>query len=336
MSKRRFLAVCAAAAALAFSSLAAQAQDATKASLRLKWLPQAQFAGFYYAKEKGFYKEEGIDLTINPGGPNLLTENLVATGADTFGLSGGTDSVMGAIDKGLPIVSIGVAHQITPFVFVTRESGPVKTLQDVEGKKATTWFTGANYVLLGMLANAGVDPSKVDLQPQQVSVTPFVNGDIDVITATWYNELYTIRDRMKGEPLKMFVAEDFGMTFPRDTLIVSKETAQNNPELVKAFLRASIKGWKEAIKHPDEAVDIIMKASPTLNRAHQEYMLTEAYRLMTAGKASTEGLFYVDQAAIKTAHDFLLANKALPAAVDVNASFDGSFLNAIALEERLP
>lgn len=336
MSKRRFLTVFTAAATMVFASFAAQAQDLTKASLRLKWLPQAQFAGFYYAKEKGFYEDEGIDLTINPGGPNLLTENLVATDADTFGLSGGTDSVMGAIDKGLPIVSVGVAHQVTPFVFVARENGPVKTLEDFTDKKVTTWFTGANYVLFGMLSNAGVDKSKVDIQPQQVSVTPFVKGDIDVVTATWYNELYTIRDRMKDEPLKLFVAEDFGMTFPRDTVIVSQKTAKENPKLVQAFLRASIKGWKEAMQHQDEAVDIIMKAAPTLNRAHQEYMLKEAYRLMTAGKAGTEGLFYIDHDAIQTAHDFLLTNKALPAAVDLTAAFDSSFLNAIDIEARLP
>lgn len=337
MIKRHFLAACA-AAALVLMPLAtpAQAQELTKVSLRLKWLPQAQFAGFYYAQAKGFYEEEGLDLTINPGGPNLLTENLVATGADTFGLSGGTDSVMGAIDKGLPIVSVGVGHQVTPFVFVARENGPVKTLKDFEGKKVTTWFTGANYVLFGMLANAGVDRAKTDIQPQQVSVTPFVTGDIDVITATWYNELYTIRQRMKDEPLKLFVAEDFGMTFPRDTLIVSKETAQQKPELVTAFLRASIRGWKEAMKNPEEAVDIVMQASPTLDRAHQEYMLTEAYRLMTAGKAKTHGLFYVDKEAIQVAHDFLLENKALPRAVDLDSTFDGSFLERIALEERLP
>ena len=317
MMKRRLLTQLVIAATLGLTSLSVLAQASAapvKASLRLKWLPQAQFAGFYYAQAKGYYKDAGIDLTINPGGPNLLTENLVATGADTFGLSGGTDSVMGAIDKGLPIVAVGVAHQITPFVFVTRADGPVKSLKDFEGKKVTTWFTGANYVLFGMLANAGVDRAKVDVQPQQVSVTPFVNGEIDVATATWYNELYTIRDRMGAEKLKTFVAEDFGMTFPRDTLIVSKETAQQKPELVKAFLAASIRGWRDAMANPKEAVDIVMKVAPTLNRAHQEYMLTEAYRLMTAGKAKTEGLFYVDDAAIKTAHDFLLENKALPKA----------------------
>ena len=175
------------AIALATGSLvtAAPAAELQKASLRLKWLPQAQFAGFYVAAAKGYYKAEGIDLTINPGGPNLLTENLVATGADTFGLSGGTDSVFAARDKGLPIVCIGVSHQITPFIFVTRKDGPVKTIQDFKGKTVTTWFTGANHVLNGMLAKEGIKPDELKIQPQQVSVTPFVDGNVDVITATY-------------------------------------------------------------------------------------------------------------------------------------------------------
>jgi NitT/TauT family transport system substrate-binding protein len=338
MITRRSMTALALAASLTALALPLQAQtkEPVKASLRLKWLPQAQFAGFYVAQAKGYYKDVGIDLTINPGGPNLLTENLVATGADTFGLSGGTDSVLAGVEKGLPIVSVGVAHQITPFVFVARKDGPIKSLKDFEGKKVTAWFTGANYVLLGMLAKAGVDRSKVDLQPQQVSVTPFVNGEIDVVTATRYNELWSIRDRMGADKLQMFVAEDSGITFPRDTLIVSKETAQKNPELVKGFLRASIRGWREAMANPKEAVDLLMKIAPTLNRAQQEFMLAEAYRLMVAGKAGSEGLFYIDPPAIQAAHDFLLSNKVLAKPVDTSVAFDASFLKSIPLAERRP
>lgn len=339
MKTRRLFTLLAWAAtfALAAPALAAPAaKEPLKATLRLKWLPQTQFAGFYYAVAKGYYKEEGIDLTINPGGPNLLTENLVATGADTFGLSGGTDSVMAAIDKGMPIVAVGVSHQITPFVFVTKKDGPVKTLKDFEGKKVTAWFTGANYVLFGMLANQGVDRAKVDIQPQQVSVTPFVNGDVDVVTATWYNELYTIRQRVGEQNLRMFKAEDYGITFPRDTLIVSTKTAQEQPGLVTAFLRASIRGWREAMAHPKEAVDIVMKVAPTLDRAHQEFMLTEAYRLMTAGKAGAEGLFWIDPAAMQKAEEFLRTNNVISKPVDVSKAFDSRFLQAIPVAERRP
>ncbi|GGK07122.1 ABC transporter substrate-binding protein [Pseudomonas matsuisoli] len=318
---------------LGFSSIAA-AQDMTKASLRLKWLPQAQFAGFYVAQAKGYYKDEGIDLTINPGGPNVLTENLVAAGTDTFGLSGGTDSVFAARDKGLPVISIGISHQLTPFVFVAKKDGPVKTLKDFEGKNVTTWFTGSNYVLFGMLADQGIDQKKVKIQPQQVSVTPFVDGDVDVVTATWYNELNTIKSRVPEDNLRLFVAEDYGITFPRDTLITSEKVAKENPELVKAFLRATLRGWKDAINDPKGAVDTVMAVAPTLERPHQEAMLTEAARLMEAGSAKDNGLFTIDMAAVQKAHDFLLKYEVVKKPVDLKAAFHPEFLEAIPLSDR--
>jgi NitT/TauT family transport system substrate-binding protein len=332
LSRRHTLAALS-AAALAMGSFAtatpSAAEDLVKASVRLKWLPQAQFAGFYVAQAKGYYKAEGIDLTINPGGPNLLTENLVATSADTFGLSGGTDSVFAARDKGLPIVCIGVSHQITPFIFVTRKDGPVKTLQDFKGKTVTTWFTGANHVLMGMLAKEGIKADELKIQPQQVSVTPFVDGSVDVITATYYNEFYTIQSRMPKDSLKTFVAEDYGITFPRDTLIVSETTAKEKPDLVKAFLRASLKGWKDAF-------DAVMAIAPTLDRAQQEFMLTEVKRLMTAGKAAQNGLFWIDPDAIKATHDFFLEYGVISKPLDLAAAYDASFLESVPVPERKP
>lgn len=339
IARRTFLSTLAAGAALAgagLGALPAMAADPVPATLRLKWLPQAQFAGFYVAVAKGYYKAEGIDLTINPGGPNILTENLVATGADTFGLSGGLDSVFAARDKNLPVVCVGISHQMTPFFFVVRADGPIKTLQDFKGKKATAWFTGANHVLKAMLTKAGVDPALVDLQPQQVSVTPFVDGQIDVVTATKYNEYYTIKTRMGEEKLRTFVAEDFGVTFPRDTLIVSEQTAKEKPELVKGFLRASIKGWKDAFADPKGAVDTVMKVAPTLDRAHQEFMLAEAAKLMLAGQVKQNGLFWIDMDAVKSAQQLFLDAKVISKPVDLAATFNRSFLEAIPLADRLP
>ena len=313
----------------------AGAQTLTKASVRLKWLPQTQFAGFYLAKARGHYAAEGIDLTINPGGPNLLTENLVATGADTFGLSGGTDSVFAARDKGLPIVCVGVAHQTTPFVFVARADGPIKTLQDFRGKTVTAWFTGANYVLLGMLAQAGLKPGDFTLQPQQVSVTPFVDGQVDVITATVYNEYYTLVTRMGADKLHRFVPEDYGITFPRDTVITSEAVAKEKPELVRGFLRASIRGWREALREPRAAVDAVMAVAPTLDRAAQEFMLTEAGKLMVAGQGAQQGLLWIDQAAVRSAHDFLLKYDVIKKPVDLVTAYDRSFLESIPVADRL-
>jgi NitT/TauT family transport system substrate-binding protein len=322
--------------ALLIGAAGARAEEPVHASLRLKWLAQTQFAGFYVALARGYYRQEGIDLVINPGGPNLLTENLVASGADTFGLSGGTDSVMAARDKGLPIVCVGVAHQITPFVFVARKDGPVKTLQDFRGKTVTTWFTGANDVLYAMLAANGIPQGALTIQPQQVSVTPFVDGAVDVVTATVYNEYDTLKDRMGEAALRIFVPEDYGVTFPRDTVIVSEATAKERPKLVEGFLRASIHGWRDAIADPKAAVDIVMAAAPTLDRRHQEEMLTGVIGLMEAGPAKQDGLFWIDPAAVRKAEALLVDNGVISKPVDLAAAFDSHFLTAIPLADRLP
>jgi NitT/TauT family transport system substrate-binding protein len=212
----------------------------------------------------------------------------------------------------------------------------VKTLQDFKGKTVTTWFTGANHVLNGMLAKEGIKPEDVKIQPQQVSVTPFVEGSVDVITATYYNEFYAIQSRMPKDSLKTFVAEDYGITFPRDTLIVSETTAREKPALVKAFLRASLKGWKDAFADPKGAVDTVMAVAPTLDRAQQEFMLGEVKRLMTAGKVVQDGLFWIDPDAVKTAHDFFLKYGVISKPLDLAAAYDASFIESIPLADRLP
>ncbi|WP_245293903.1 ABC transporter substrate-binding protein, partial [Methylobrevis pamukkalensis] len=111
-------------------------------SVRLKWLPQAQFAGLYVAKAKGFYEEAGLDMTINPGGPNLNAETLVGSGNDTFGIASGTEGVLYAREKGLPVVCIGMDQQVTPFAFVTYDDSGINSVKDFKGKKVAVWFTG--------------------------------------------------------------------------------------------------------------------------------------------------------------------------------------------------
>jgi len=120
---------------LLLGGLPAAAQE--KASVRLKWLPQAQFAGIYMAKEKGFYLAEGIDMTINPGGPNISAEALVAAGTDQFAQGGGVDSQVTSRAKNLPLVTIGIMHQKTPFVFISHADSGIKAVKDFKGKKVS-------------------------------------------------------------------------------------------------------------------------------------------------------------------------------------------------------
>ncbi|HEY4065903.1 MAG TPA: ABC transporter substrate-binding protein [Burkholderiaceae bacterium] len=315
------------------TAINAGAAELTKASLRLKWLPQTQFAGYYMAMAKGYYKDEGIDLTLNPGGPNLQCETLVASGADTFGVSGGADSVIAARIKGLPVVSVGMVGQVTPLVFVVRKDGPIKTLEDFRGKKVAVWFNGANLVLFRMLASKGIQPSEMTIQPQQIGVTPFVDGSVDVIGAFTYNELLSIQNRVGADKLRLFTPGDFGVALPVDSLIVSEQTAKDKPELVKAFLRATLRGWQDVYKDPKAGVDVVMKVAPTLDRDLQERQLTEVLRLMNSGQAKSQGLFYLDPGELQKAHDLL--RPTMTKDVDLKQAFDGSFLNSIPVPSRL-
>lgn len=336
MNRRKLLKTVAALAAVPVLPKIASAAGLTPASLRLKWLPQAQFAGYYVAAANGYYKDNGIDLTINPGGPNLLTENLIATGGDTFGIGGGVHTLLAGVDKGLPLVCVGVAMPHTPFVFVYRKNGAIASLKDLPGKNVTTWFTGANIVLNAMLEREGIDPSSVNIQPQQVSVTPFVDGQIDVVTATRYNEYYTLMQRVGEENLARFVAEDYGISIQSDLVIVNQDTARAKPELITAFLRASAKGWIKAFADPKATVDILLEVAPTLDRGHQEFMLAEVEKLVIAGNVAEKGVFSMDMDAIKATHDVLLANKAISKAVDLDKAFDVNMLAQIPVSERIP
>jgi NitT/TauT family transport system substrate-binding protein len=235
----RLLAAVAASMAL-LSALPASAAE--KVSLRLKWLAQAQFAGFYVAKAKGFYDQAGLDLTINPGGPNLNVETLVASGNDTFGLAGGTETVLLAREKGLPLVCIGVTVQKTPFTYVTYKDSGITKVQDFAGKKVATWFTGTQYTLYSMLAAGGVKQSDLTIVPQSGSMAPFVEKQFDVAAATYYNELNTLKEQGLGDKLTLIKPDDYGVVVQQDTVLVSEKYRNEKPQQVQAFMNATVKG----------------------------------------------------------------------------------------------
>jgi NitT/TauT family transport system substrate-binding protein len=314
------------------SALPAVAAD--KVSLRLKWVAQAQFAGYYVAKAKGFYDQAGLDLTINPGGPNLNVETLVASGNDTFGVAGGTEGVLLAREKGLPLVCIGVAVQKTPFTYVTYKDSGIKTVKDFKGKKVATWFTGTQYTLYAMLAKEGVPQSDLTIVPQSGSMSPFIEKQFDVAAATFYNELNTLKEQGLGDKITLIKPDDYGVVVQQDTVLTTEKFRSEKPEQVQAFLNASIKGWKYAMQNKKEAIDIIMAASPSLNRPHQEAMLDEFEKLLKAGQGTTEGVLAIDMPAISKVHDNLVLYKALKAPGDLAKAYDATFWAKVPVADK--
>jgi len=311
-------------AAVAGFSAIGSAAAADPVSVRLKWVAQAQFAGVYVAKAKGFYEAGGLDVTINPGGPNVNVETLVASGADTFGVASGTEGVLYAREKGLPLVAIGMSQQITPFAYVTYNETGINSVKDFKGKRVATWMVGPQYTLYSVLAAEGLKQDEVNIVSQPFSMQPFIDKQFDVATVTLYNELNTLKEQGITD-IKIFMPDDSGVTTQQDAIVTSEKMIKEKPEQVQAFLDATLKGWKYAFEHKAEAVDIVMAAGSGLERKHQELMLDEIQRVMTAKAGTTEGLGYIDMKSIETVQADLIKFGAMKTPVDLKAAFDSAF-----------
>lgn len=301
--------------------------------MRLKWVTQAQFAGFYVAKAKGFYDAEGLDLTINAGGPNVNGETLVASNSDNFAVAGGMESLLAARAKGLPVVAIGQMLQRTPSAYVTRATSGIKSPKDFKGKTVSTFFSGAHNTLFAMLAKEGVPQDAVKVIPQAVSLAPFLEGQVDVATVMIFNELITLRNR--GIDLTVFRAEDFGVNFPNDMIITNETTLKERPKVVQAFMNASLRGWKYAAENQEEALDILLKAAPGLDRKHQGAMLAEYVKLMTADRGSRDGIGVPDMERLGAVRTFQIERKAV-APVTMESAVNRSFWEAVPAAYKKP
>jgi NitT/TauT family transport system substrate-binding protein len=301
------------------------ASAAESVSIRLKWVPQAQFAGIYVAKAKGFYSDAGLDAKINPGGPNINVETLVASGADTFGIASGTEGMLYAREKGLPLVCI--------FAYVTYDTSGIKTVQDFKGKKVATWFTGTQYTLYSVLAHEHIAQSDLQIVAEPFSMQPFIDKQFDVGTVTVYNELNVLKEQGVNN-IKLFYPDDSGVTTQQDSIVTSEKMIKEKPAEVQAYLNATLKGWKYAFEHKSEAIDIVMAAGSGLDRKHQELMLDAIEKLMTANAGGKEGLGAIDLKSISDVQDSLVSFKALKAPVDLKAAFDTSFWAKVPLDDK--
>jgi len=330
---RRFRGLFTAAAVVSVLAHSVAASADEKVSVRLRWLPQAQFAGYYVAKAKGFYTKNGLDVTINPGGPNITVETLVGSGADTFGVGGGPEAMLYARDKGLPLICVGMTLQQSPHVFVALKKSGITTLADFKGKKVSTWFTGAQYTLYAMLATQGIKPGDMTIVPQAATMTPFVDGEFQVATATRYNEFVTLQEQGVTD-LTVFKPADFGVTAQADSIVTNEAFLKAHPAQVQAFLAATLEGWKYALQHKAEAIDIVMAAAPSANKPHQVAMLNQLDGLITAGKDGSKGIGRIDMDIVKTIQARLIKYDALKKPVDLNAAFDTSVWDKVPAEDK--
>jgi NitT/TauT family transport system substrate-binding protein len=259
------------------------AKPPEKISLALQWLTQCQFAGYYVALEKGYYREEGIDLNILPGAADSNPIQLVTMGTAQFGTRWFADLVT-AVDKGSPVQSIAQIFGSSGLVLVTRADSGIRQPRDFAGRSVGVWFFGNEVQFYALMSQAGVDPSRVRVSPLQSSLKPLLSRQLDVVSAMTYNELPALlRSGLKREQLRVFDFNDYGLDFPGDVLFAPRALVTDRPELARRMVRASLRGWRDALDDPDASVRIVLKHDRTkkLEAAHQRDQMREVSRLVS-------------------------------------------------------
>ena len=294
--------------ALAVAALPAYrgiAQETTlkKASYMPHWVPQAQFAGYYVAFEKGYYVENGIDLQILRGGPEQPSSTWLQEKKADFA----TLFLSTAIEKraeGIPFVNIAQMVQRSALLLVTRKDSGIRTPADFDGKTITLWpeFSLQPTALFRKL---GVKPR---ILPQRNTMNLFLRGGASVASAMWYNEYHLLLNTgLNEDELTFFHYDDYGLSFPEDGIYVLEETYRNDPELCKGFVRATIKGWQYAFAHPEEALDIVMSyvkaASMPTTRIHHQWMLGVMEKIMLPEGKDTRMGYLSEEAYTNVTHE---------------------------------
>ena len=263
MKYSRLAAILAAAIAVVAAPLA-HAQD--KVSLRLNWYLGGLHVPFYYGKERGFYAAEGIDLTINEGRGSANTVQVVAAGSDTFGLADSSSVILTA-SKGADIKSVMSLLNTTGFSVVSLAESGIKTPKDLEGRTvAVTPGDPLGQLLQAVCKANSVDCAKIGMVQVDpaAKVVMVLEKKADALLGGADDQYFLIK--YKGaNPAAMRYA-DWGANIVGMTILTSGETIKKNPDLVRRFVRASVKSWEETKKNPGAAVDAALKAKPDLNR----------------------------------------------------------------------
>jgi NitT/TauT family transport system substrate-binding protein len=259
-----------------------------------QWSPQAQFAGYYAAQDMGFYAQQGLEVEIIPGGANNPSGPALAAGETEFAsmfLSRG----LILRSQGVPVVNVAQIVQRSGLMLVAKKDSSIHAPQDLEGKTISLWPE--------FRAQPQAFFHKYDLEVNTIrqgqSMDLFLMGGVDAASAMSYNEYLTIiNSGVNKEELSTFYMADYGLNFPEDGIYCQESLLRQDPEVVRSFVQASIKGWQYVLSHPEQALDMVMqrvrRARLPTNRVHQKGML-QGMREIISPNASKEHIGWMDR-----------------------------------------
>ena len=278
------------AIALALGIAAGTAHAADNVTLQLKWVTQAQFAGYYVALDKGFYKDAGLDVTIKAGGPDIAPAQVIAGGGADVVLDW-MPSALASREKGLSLVNIAQPFKSSGMMLTCRKDSGIKAPEDFRGKTLGVWFYGNEYPFLSWMSSLGIptdgSDNGVTVLKQGFNVDPILQGQADCVSTMTYNEYWQIIDAgLSADDLVVFKYEDQGVATLEDGMYVLEDNLADAAfaDKMVRFVAASMRGWKYAEDNSDEAAEIVLDndASGAQTEKHQKRMMGEIAKL-TAG-----------------------------------------------------
>jgi NitT/TauT family transport system substrate-binding protein len=291
------VAVASAAAVATHASAASQQAKLTKVTLQSKWVPQAQFAGYYAALAKGFYKQAGLDVTIKAGGPDIIPEQVVASGQAQFGIDW-LPSLLSARDKGTDLVNIAQVFARSGMTQLTWKSSGINSIAKMKGKKVGNWLGGNEFELFAALTKNGMDPEHnkgVTIVQQPFDMGLFLGHKIDSASAMTYNELAQVLESKNPKTGKLYKLSDLnvikmqnvGTGMLEDGLFSTGKWLKSpaNQATAVKFIGASLAGWIYCRDHVQDCTNIVLKQGPTLPHGHQLWMTNEINKLVWPSKS---------------------------------------------------
>ncbi|WP_103256009.1 ABC transporter substrate-binding protein [Tabrizicola aquatica] len=274
----------------AFVAAMATSASAEDVKLQLKWVTQAQFAGYYVAQAKGFYEEEGLNVTILPGGPDIAPTQVIAGGGADV-MVDWMPAALAAREKGLPLVNIAQPFASSGMMLTCLKETGITSPADFADKTLGVWFFGNEYPFLSWMSQLGLatdgSPGGVTVLKQGFNVDPLLQKQAACISTMTYNEYWQVIDAgITEDQLMTFKYEEQGVATLEDGLYVLEDRLADPAfqETMVKFVRASMKGWKYAEANPDEAAMIVLENDQTgaQTETHQKRMMGEVAKL-TAG-----------------------------------------------------
>jgi NitT/TauT family transport system substrate-binding protein len=264
--------------------------ELTPVTLQLKWVTQAQFAGYYAAEEQGFYEDEGLDVTIRVGGPDIVPEQVVLGGQAEFGIDW-LDNLLATRDQGQGIVNIAQVFTRSGMTEITWKDTGLDEITDLRGKKVGVWLGGNEHKLFAALTKNGLDPQEdVNVVAQPFDMNLFLSREVDAAAAMTYNELAQVLEVENADTgelytldeLNVFLMSELGTGALEDGIFVREDwiADEANQETATKFLKASFRGWIYCRDNPDGCVDTVLANGPTLGAGHQTWQMNEINALI--------------------------------------------------------